>query len=258
MTASTAAPPVTPVLEIRDVVKRFGGLSATDHLSLDVKPGELHALIGPNGAGKTTIINQLMGEITPDSGAILFNGQDLAGIKPAARIKAGLGRTFQITQLLPEFTARDHVALAVQAHAGHSFHFVRTARHDRRLIDPAMALLTELGLDARSDIPVASLSHGERKQLELAIALATSPRLLVLDEPMAGLGPVETEAMVALLLRLKGRFAMLLVEHDMEAVFKLADRISVLVYGRCIATGTATDIKANPDVRVAYLGDGDA
>lgn len=247
-----------PILEIRDLVKRFGGLAATDHLSLDVRPGELHALIGPNGAGKTTVINQLMGEIASDSGRILFCGRDLSGMKPAQRIKAGLGRTFQITQLLPEFTALDHVALAVQAQAGHSFRFLRSARSDKSLTGPAIALLAELGLDARADVPVARLAHGERKQLELAIALATRPRLLLLDEPMAGLGPVETADMVALLQRLKGRFAMLLVEHDMDAVFALADRVSVLVYGRCIATGSAAEIQSNPAVRTAYLGEGDA
>lgn len=247
-----------PILQILDVVKRFGGLAATDHLTLEVHPGELHALIGPNGAGKTTIINQLMGEIAPDSGVILFEGRDIRADRPAARIRAGIGRTFQITQLLPEFSALDHVALAVQAHAGHSYHFFRRARADRRLIDPAMALLEQLGLEARANLPVAALSHGERKQLELAIALATAPRLLLLDEPMAGLGPVETARMVELLGRLKGQFAMLLVEHDMDAVFALADRISVLVYGRCIASGSAADIQANPEVRTAYLGEGDA
>jgi branched-chain amino acid transport system ATP-binding protein len=248
----------TPILEVRNVVKRFGGLAATDHLSLDVRPGELHALIGPNGAGKTTIINQLMGELVPDSGAILFDGRSMVGWTPALRVKAGLARTFQITQLLPEFTALDHVALGVQAHAGHSFHFLKAARGDRALIEPAMSLLSDLGLAARAQLPVAALSHGERKQLELAIALATCPRLLLLDEPMAGLGPVETARMVELLLNLKGKLAMLLVEHDMEAVFALADRISVLVYGRCIATGSAADIQSNPEVRTAYLGEGDA
>lgn len=247
-----------PILQVLDVVKRFGGLAATDHLTLEVHPGELHALIGPNGAGKTTIINQLMGEIAPDSGVILFEGRDLRSLGTAARIQAGLARTFQITQLLPEFSALDHVALAVQAHAGHSFHFMRSARADRRLTEPARALLEEIGLAERAQVPVAALSHGERKQLELAIALATRPRLLLLDEPMAGLGPVETARMVELLMKLKGQFAMLLVEHDMDAVFALADRISVLVYGRCIATGSAADIQANAEVRTAYLGEGDA
>lgn len=246
------------ILDIRQVVKRFGGLTATDHLSLDVQPGELHALIGPNGAGKTTIINQLMGEIVPDSGDIIFAGDSMAGLTPAARVRKGLGRTFQITQLLPDYSALDHVALAVQAHAGHSFHFFGAARADRRLTGPARVLLERIGLGARADVKVASLSHGERKQLELAIALAGEPKLLLLDEPMAGLGQVETTQMVELLKGLKGQIAMLLVEHDMDAVFALADRISVLVYGRCIASGSAAEIQANPDVKTAYLGEGDA
>jgi branched-chain amino acid transport system ATP-binding protein len=249
---------MSALLEVRDLVKNFGGLKATDHLSLSVSEGEIHALIGPNGAGKTTFINQLMGEITPDQGEIVFAGTAIDGWKPAARSRAGLARTFQITQLLPEFTALDHVALAVQAKAGHSFHFFRPARRDTRLIEPAMALLDELHLTDRANVKVAALSHGERKQLELAIALATKPRLLLLDEPMAGLGVVETQEMVETLMRLKGRITMLLVEHDMEAVFTLADRITVLVYGRAIATGTAADIQSNPDVRTAYLGEGDA
>ncbi|MCX7341791.1 MAG: ABC transporter ATP-binding protein [Hyphomicrobiales bacterium] len=249
---------MSAILDIRTVVKRFGGLIATDHLSLDVQPGELHALIGPNGAGKTTIINQLMGEIIPDSGEIIFGGQTMAGLKPAARVRKGLGRTFQITQLLPDYTALAHVALAVQAHAGHSFHFFGAARADRRLTEPAMALLERTGLAPRAGVKAASLSHGERKQLELAIALAGKPKLLLLDEPMAGLGQVETAQMVDLLNGLKGQIAMLLVEHDMDAVFALADRISVLVYGRCIASGSAAEIQANPDVKTAYLGEGDA
>ena len=249
---------MSAILDIRTVVKRFGGLIATDHLSLDVQPGELHALIGPNGAGKTTIINQLMGELIPDSGEIIFGGQTMAGLTPAARVRKGLGRTFQITQLLPDYTALAHVALAVQAHAGHSFHFFGAARADRRLTEPAMALLERTGLAPRAGVKAASLSHGERKQLELAIALAGKPKLLLLDEPMAGLGQVETAQMVDLLNGLKGQIAMLLVEHDMDAVFALADRISVLVYGRCIASGSAAEIQANPDVKTAYLGEGDA
>lgn len=246
------------LLDMRDLVKSFGGLKATDHLSLSVNEGEIHALIGPNGAGKTTLINQLMGELAPDHGEIAFAGQVITGLKPAARTRLGLGRTFQITQLLPEFSALDHVALAVQAHQGHSFRFWRTARGDRSIVDPAMAVLNDLHLGHRADVTVANLSHGERKQLELAIALALEPRLLLLDEPMAGLGPVETAEMIATLQRLKGRITMLLVEHDMEAVFALADRITVLVYGRAIASGTAAEIQADPAVREAYLGEGEA
>lgn len=247
-----------PVLEIRGLVKRFGGLVATDHLDLDLHAGECHAVIGPNGAGKTTVVNQLFGELPSDGGMVRLFGQDLEDMPAHARVRLGLGRTFQITQLLPTYTALDHVALAVQAHQGHSFHFFRSARHDRRLVEPARVILARTGLAARADVTVANLSHGERKQLELAVALASEPKVLLLDEPMAGLGPVETHAMVELLASLKGSLAMLLIEHDMEAVFALADRITVLVYGRAIATGSAAEIQANPEVRTAYLGEGDA
>jgi branched-chain amino acid transport system ATP-binding protein len=247
-----------PVLEVRGLVKRFGGLIATDHLDLDLKAGECHAVIGPNGAGKTTVINQLFGELASDEGTVRLFGRDLAGLPPPGRVRLGLGRTFQITQLLPAYSALDHVALAIQAHRGHSFHFFRRARADRRLTDPAHAILARTGLAARADVTVANLSHGERKQLELAIALAAEPKVLLLDEPMAGLGHVETQAMVELLTGLKGSFSMLLIEHDMEAVFALADRITVLVYGRAIATGSAAEIQANLEVRTAYLGEGDA
>jgi branched-chain amino acid transport system ATP-binding protein len=247
-----------PVLEVRGLVKRFGGLLATDHLDLDLREGECHAVIGPNGAGKTTVINQLFGELPSDAGAVRLFGRDLAGLGPPARVRLGLGRTFQITQLLPSYTALDHVALAVQTHRGHSFRFLRSARADKRLTEPARDILIRMGLGPRMEVTVANLSHGERKQLELAIALAGEPRVLLLDEPMAGLGPVETQAMIALLAGLKGRVSMLLIEHDMEAVFALADRITVLVYGRAIASGSAAEIQANPEVRTAYLGEGDA
>lgn len=247
-----------PLLRIEGLVKRFGGLTATDGLDLDVAEGEVHALIGPNGAGKTTIINQLTGELKPDGGRILLDGDDIVGLPVHARVRLGLARTFQIVQLMGSYTALDHVALAVQAHAGHSFRFLRAARTDRQLTEPARAILDRFALSGRADRPVALLSHGERKQLELAVALALKPRLLLLDEPMAGLGAAESAQMVELLRALKGEFALLLVEHDMEAVFTLADRISVLVGGRAIASGTAADIQADPAVRIAYLGEGDA
>ncbi len=247
-----------PLLRIEGLVKRFGGLTATDGLDLDVAEGEVHALIGPNGAGKTTIINQLTGELRPDGGRILLDGDDIVGLPVHARVRLGLARTFQIVQLMGSYTALDHVALAVQAHAGHSFRFLRAARTDRQLTEPARAILDRFALSGRADRPVALLSHGERKQLELAVALALKPRLLLLDEPMAGLGAAESAQMVELLRALKGEFALLLVEHDMEAVFTLADRISVLVGGRAIASGTAADIQADPAVRIAYLGEGDA
>ncbi|MCP8938632.1 ABC transporter ATP-binding protein [Alsobacter sp. SYSU M60028] len=246
-----------PLLAVEGLVKRFGGLVATDHLSLDVREGELHALIGPNGAGKTTFIAQLMGELRPSEGAIRLSGVEIGRLGTAARVRMGLGRTFQIVQLLPDETALDNVALAVQVRHGHSFRFWRAARRDASLRDPARDYLAMAGLAARADVPVSALSHGEQKQLELAVALAGEPRLLLLDEPMAGLGPSESRQMQDLLAGLKGRIGMLLVEHDMETVFALADRISVLVHGRVIASGDAAAIQASPEVRVAYLGEGD-
>jgi branched-chain amino acid transport system ATP-binding protein len=247
-----------PLLAVEGLVKRFGGLTATDHLTLSVEHGELHALIGPNGAGKTTFIAQLMGEIRPDEGIIRLAGEDIGALSTASRVRLGLGRTFQIVQLLPEETALDNVALAVQVHRGHSFRFWADAHHDAGLREAALRYLAKADLATRAQVPVAALSHGEQKQLELAVALAGEPRLLLLDEPMAGLGASESRQMLDLLAGLKGRIGMLLVEHDMETVFALADRISVLVYGHVIASGDAAAIKANPEVRVAYLGEGDA
>ena len=245
-----------PVLLAQGLFKRFGGLVATDNLSLDVWPGELHALIGPNGAGKTTLIGLLTGEIRPDTGRILFLGQDVSRLSVAARARRGLVRSFQIVQLLDDDTAEANVALAVQTHAGHSFRFWRRADADAALLDPARALLRQVGLgQARWDTRVGDLSHGERKVLELAMALAASPRLLLLDEPMAGLGTAESLAMTETLRALKGRIPMLVIEHDMEAVFALADRITVLVYGRAIASGSAAAIRADPAVQEAYLAE---
>jgi branched-chain amino acid transport system ATP-binding protein len=217
--------------------------------------GELHAIIGPNGAGKTTLIAQLSGELQPTSGRIRFAGEDVTGLGAAARSLKGLARSFQITSLCREFTALENVALAVQAHQGHSFRFWRRADRDPRLIEPAREILDRVGLAARADVPAGRLAHGEQRQLDVAVALATNPRLLLLDEPMAGMGREESQRMVALLQGLKRRYAILLIEHDMDAVFALADRISVLVYGRCIATGTPDEIRADPQVREAYLGD---
>ncbi|MBC7434033.1 MAG: ABC transporter ATP-binding protein [Rubritepida sp.] len=243
-----------PVLRVQGLVKRFGGLTATDDFALDVQPGELHALIGPNGAGKTTLIGQLTGEIRPDAGRIVFLGEDIIRLPVAARVKRGLARSFQIVQLLDDDTALANVALAVQARAGHSFRFWRSAARDPALLAPARALLAQVGLE-RAQTRVADLSHGERKVLELAVALAARPRLLLLDEPMAGLGAAESLRMTETLRALKGQFAILLVEHDMDAVFALADRITVLVYGRAIATGAADAIRADPAVQEAYLSE---
>jgi branched-chain amino acid transport system ATP-binding protein len=246
---------MSALLEVRGLVKRFGGLVATNALDLDVAEGEIHALIGPNGAGKSTLINLLSGELCPDAGSICFAGEDLQPLPVPRRVRRGLTRSFQITSILPAFTALENVALVVQAGQGHSFHFWRDARRDRTLIDPARAMLERMGLGGRVDIRAADLSHGEQRQLELAMALATKPRLLLLDEPMAGLGPVESQGMTRTLLDLKGEITILLVEHDMDAVFALADRVTVLVYGQAIARGTPAEIRDNADVRAAYLGD---
>jgi branched-chain amino acid transport system ATP-binding protein len=244
-----------PLLEIRGVTKSFGGLVATNRVDLDIVEGQTHALIGPNGAGKTTLIGQLAGELRPDAGRIRFGGEDITGLSTPARSIRGLARSFQITSVFREFTALDNVALAVQAHAGSSFRFWRPAGSDPALRTPALDILKSVGLGARADVSAASLAHGEQRQLEIAMVLATRPRLLLLDEPMAGMGAEESQRMIALLRGLKGRHTILLVEHDMDAVFALADRISVMVYGRLIATGAPEDVRANPDVRQAYLGE---
>jgi len=235
--------------------KRFGGVVATDNVSLVIGRGEVHALIGPNGAGKTTLIAQLTGQLQPDAGTMHFAGRDITSLPTPARVRLGLARSFQITSVLQNFTALDNIALAVQAHQGHSFRFWKPARRDASLRDPAMAVLCEVGLHTRAEVLAAQLSHGEQRQLEIAMALASDPIMLLLDEPMAGMGPDESARLVAYLKTLKGRRTILLVEHDMDAVFALADRISVLVYGRVIATDTPAAIRANPDVRQAYLGD---
>lgn len=244
-----------PMLEVEGLIKRFGGIVATDQLSMSIGRGECRAVIGPNGAGKTTLIGQLTGEIRPDGGRIRFDGQDVTRLPVHRRSRLGLARSFQITSVFPDFSARQNVAMAVQAHAGHSFRFWRDAASDPALTGPAEAALGKVGLGDRADITAAALSHGERRQLEIAMALATSPRMLLLDEPMAGMGQDESHRMVEVLRGLKSDLTILLIEHDMDAVFALADRITVLVYGRAIATGTPDEIRANAEVRQAYLGD---
>jgi branched-chain amino acid transport system ATP-binding protein len=246
------------LLAVDGLTKRFGGVLASDGITLSVPRGELHAIIGPNGAGKTTLIGQLTGEIAPNAGTIHFAGRDITRLPTFERSLLGLARSFQITSLFLDLTALDNVALAVQAHAGHSFHFWRNVRDEEELRAPARAALERVGLAHRADSLVASMSHGEHRQLEIAMALATRPQMLLLDEPMAGMGPEESARMVRTLLDLKKQYTILLVEHDMEAVFALADRISVLVYGRVIATGLPDEIRANPDVRQAYLGEQEA
>jgi branched-chain amino acid transport system ATP-binding protein len=243
------------MLETRELYKHFGGLVATDRVSLSIREGELHAVIGPNGAGKTTLIAQLAGELRPDSGVILFDGRDVTRIPVQRRAASGLARSFQITSVFPSFSALANVALAVQAHAGHSFRFWRAASNDKALTGPALDALELVGLGPRADVPAELLSHGEQRQLEIAMALATGPRMLLLDEPMAGMGPVEGALMVELLRKLKRRYTILLIEHDMDAVFALADWITVLVHGAVIATGTPDEIRSDPEVRRAYLGE---
>lgn len=244
-----------PVLETLGLCKHFGALVVTEDVSLNVAPGELHALIGPNGAGKTTLIGQIMGTIVPDAGRVRLVGEDITGLALHLRARRGLSRSFQITALAGELSALENVALAVQGHAAAPLRLFGRVSDDGALNAPARAALMTVGLEDRADVPAASLSHGEQRALELACALAVEPRCLVLDEPLAGMGHAEGARIVALLQGLKRDFAILLVEHDMEAVFALADRVSVLVAGRIIASGAPQDVRANPDVRAAYLGD---
>jgi branched-chain amino acid transport system ATP-binding protein len=242
------------MLEVRGLTKQFGALRASDGIDFDVVEGETHAVIGPNGAGKTTFISQLAGNLRPDAGTMRFAGTDITALAAPRRARLGLARSFQITSVYPDFSALHNVALAIQAGSGHSFRFWRDARTDSALIEPARKVLNEVGLSSRVGVLAANLAHGEQRQLEVAMALATRPRLLLLDEPMAGMGIEESQRMIALLVSLKRKHTIILVEHDMDAVFRLADRISVLVYGRVIATDTPENIRRNEEVRKAYLG----
>ena len=244
-----------PLLQLTDLTKRFGGLVATDSVHLDVTEGEIHAVIGPNGAGKTTLLGQISGEIRPDGGEIVFAGNTITHSPVHARSWLGISRSFQITSIFLDFTILANVALAVQAHAGHSFRFWKDVASDEALHEPALEFLRLVGLEERAEDVAAVLSHGERRQLELAMALATNPKLLLLDEPTAGMGRNESARMVELLSGVKGRFTILLIEHDMDAVFALADRITVLDSGRILASGNPDEIRINPAVRQAYLGD---
>ncbi|MDH1180538.1 ABC transporter ATP-binding protein [Achromobacter mucicolens] len=244
-----------PKLEIRGLQKSFGAVHATQDVNLAVRPGELHALIGPNGAGKTTLLSQISGEILPDAGSIWLDGGDITRMPAHKRPAAGLARSFQISQLYPDFTAEDNVAMAVQAHSPDGFNLWRNARRMARLREPARDALERVGLGDRAGVHVSALAHGEKRQLELAMALSLDATVLLLDEPMAGMGAEESQRMTALLQTLKGRYAILLVEHDMDAVFALADRVTVLVYGKTIFTGTPDEVRRHPDVRAAYLGE---
>ncbi len=244
-----------PLLQVCGLSKRFGALLATDDVSFELFPGECHALIGPNGAGKTTLVHQISGLLRPDDGSIHFAGSDITRLPAAARALRGLVRTFQISSVIDSFTTLDNVALAAQARHGSSFRFLARADRETALNDAAMAALADVGLEHRAQVPATTLAHGEKRVLELAMALVQKPRALLLDEPMAGVGLEEAERLITLLNRLKSELPMLLVEHDMQAVFSLADRLSVLVYGRLIATGTPEAVRADPEVRAAYLGD---
>jgi branched-chain amino acid transport system ATP-binding protein len=243
-----------PVLQVEGLTKRFGGLLANDRLSLDIRAGELHAVIGPNGAGKTTLIGLLAGELAPDSGRIAIAGREMTGMPVYERALAGLARSFQITSVFMNLSLLDNVLIAVQAHRGHSFRFWRPVRAKEELVRPARDTLARVGLAERADARAGDVSHGERRQLEIAMALASDPKLLLLDEPTAGMGRDETLRMTAVLSNLKGTHATLLVEHDMDVVFTLADRITVMVDGRAIASGAPEAIRGNPAVREAYLG----
>jgi len=246
---------MTPLLEINGLKKSFGGVIATDDVHLDVIKGEIHAIIGPNGAGKTTLVSQLSGALKPDAGTVLLNGSDITDKPAYARAKLGITRSFQITSLVMGMSVLDNVALAVQARDGHSYRFLKPARKIAHIREEAMLNLAKVGLAKRAHDLTSQLSHGEHRQIEIAIALASDAELMLLDEPMAGLGPKESASLVAFLKELKGQRSILLIEHDMDAVFALADRISVLVYGRIIATGLPDEIRSNDAVRHAYLGE---
>ncbi len=242
-------------LQVTDLVKSFGGVHATDHVNLEVERGEVHAIIGPNGAGKTTLIQQLSGLLPSDSGTITFDGHDITGA-PAHKIShLGLARSFQVTSIFPDFTAEDNVSLAVQAHSGHSFKFWRRAQSDNALREPARAALERVGLADDAETIAHDLSHGGQRQLEIAMAIASNPSMILLDEPMAGMGAEESARMIDILQTFRKDHTILLIEHDMDAVFALADRITVLVYGRAIATGQPEEIRSNDEVRAAYLGE---
>ncbi len=247
--------PAGPLLEIRGLVKRYGGLLVTDHVDLDVRQGEIHAVIGPNGAGKTTLVNQIVGEVAPDGGAIVLNGVDVTHHRVAQRARAGIGRSYQINSVIAEFSVLENVLLSVQAAMGHAWHFWQPVVRTQALVERAMEVLELLGLADQRERIAGSLSYGQQRQLELALALATRPRLLLLDEPMAGLGPAESESMTGIIDGLRAQFGILLIEHDMHAVFALAQRVSVLVYGRVAFSGLPAEARQSALVREAYLGD---
>jgi branched-chain amino acid transport system ATP-binding protein len=243
------------VLSLRNLSKRFGGVVAVDGVTLDLAAGEVHALIGPNGAGKTTLIHQISGSLPVDAGQILFLEKDITRLPAHQRVAAGLARSYQITSIFRRFSVLDNLALAVQARSGSSFSFWRPVAEESALFDEARRIASQVNLIQKVDSLASTLSHGEQRALEVGLALATRPKLVLLDEPMAGMGPEESRRMIELIGRIRAEVTVLLVEHDMDAVFRLADRISVMVNGRLIATGAPDDIKANHEVKKAYLGD---
>lgn len=246
---------MSSLLSVRRLSKRFGGVSATDDVSLDISSGEVHALLGPNGAGKTSLINQLSGALRPDRGTIVFKGENITRLPTHQRVVRGLVRSFQVTRLFKSMTALENIALAVQARSGTSLSFWRPVRSEQGLFDEACSILEEIGLVDRAQTRADQLAHGEQRALEVGLALATLPDLLLLDEPLAGTGPQESERMVTLISKLRERTTVLLVEHDVDAVFRLADRVTVLVNGRVIASGKPQTVRADPAVIAAYLGE---
>ena len=243
------------MLSLASLSKRFGGVVAVDRVTLEVAAGEVHALIGPNGAGKTTLVGLISGSLAADTGEILFQGNNVTRLKQHDRVGAGLARSYQITSIFRRFSVLDNLALAVQARSGSSFSFWKPLKKETALFDEARDIASQVGLAEKIQATAAMLAHGEQRALEVGLALATRPKLVLLDEPMAGMGPEESKRIIDLVERIRAQLTVLLVEHDMDAVFRLADRISVMVDGRLIATGSPQDIKGNAEVRRAYLGD---
>jgi branched-chain amino acid transport system ATP-binding protein len=243
-----------PLLQVRGLQKRFGGLLATDSVDLDVAAGSIHALIGPNGAGKTTLVAQIGGQLASDGGSVHFGGRDVTHMPTHQRARHGLVRSFQVTRLFRTLSVLEHIALALQAAGGRTFSAWRPVAADTALVEQSHALLARLGLAAKHGWQVEQLSHGEQRALEVGMALAGRPRLVLLDEPLAGMGLQESEAMTALIESLRGELAVLLIEHDVDAVFRLADTVSVLVNGHVIASGKPADVRRDPAVEAAYLG----
>lgn len=244
-----------PLLHVSGLVKHFGGLCVTDHVDLSIQKGEIHAVIGPNGAGKTTLVNQIVGELKPDSGLIQLNGQDVTHWSVAKRARLGIGRSYQINSLVPQFTVLENVLLATQSTQAHNFYFFKPALSVKRLVDQAQACLESVGLIDHKNRVTGALSYGQQRQIEIAMALATQPSVLLLDEPMAGLGPTETDRMIGLIESISKHYATLLIEHDMGAVFALATQVSVLVYGKILICDAPDAVRQSDVVRQAYLGD---